>query len=368
MLKICHLTSVHYSDDIRIFHKECTSLAKHKDFDVTLIAVNCESRVINDVKIISVPCTYKNRTERIFKASRMVYLKALEVDADVYHMHDPDLLYYGLKLHKRGKKVVYDSHEDVPRQILGKHWIPKPLRLTISNCYEAFENYICKRLDFIIVSTPTIKERFLKVNKQTESVCNYPLLGENNQLPSWEERKDEICYVGGITKIRGIVELIDVMEVLPSIRLNLAGSYSPMTLREELMAKVGWEKVNEFGQVDRVQIINILNSSKIGIVTLHPQENYIDSLPIKMFEYMYSGLPVIASNFPLWEQIISENQCGVCVDPFNIPEIASEVTRLLNDAITAQRMGENGRKAVIEKYNWAIEEQKLISIYTSLAK
>jgi glycosyltransferase involved in cell wall biosynthesis len=366
MLKICHLTSVHKADDIRIFHKECSSLAKNENFDVSLIAVNCESKRWNNVSIISVTCDFNSRIERIYKASRLVYEKALEVDADVYHFHDPDLLYYGLKLHKKGKKVIYDSHEDVPRQILGKHWIPKPFRLVISKVYEAFENYICKRLDFIVVSTPTIKDRFIQVNANTESICNYPLLDENVSLPSWEERKEEICYVGGITKIRGIVELVDVLTHLDNIKLNLAGSYSPETLREELSLMQGWQNVNEFGQVNRQQIVSILNSSKIGVVTLHPQENYVDSLPIKMFEYMYSGLPVIASNFPLWERIISENQCGVCVDPFDINAIAVQVKHLLSNPELSEQMGRNGRKSVLEKYNWTIEENKLTTIYTSL--
>jgi glycosyltransferase involved in cell wall biosynthesis len=366
MLKICHLTSVHKADDIRIFHKECSSLAKNENFDVSLIAVNCESKRVNNVSIISVACEFKSRTERIYKASRLVYQKALEVDADVYHFHDPDLLFYGLKLHKKGKKVIYDSHEDVPRQILGKHWIPKPFRLLISKVYETFENYICKRLDFIVVSTPTIKDRFVQVNSNTESICNYPLLDENVSLPTWEERKKEICYVGGITKIRGIVELVDVLAHLDDVKLNLAGSYSPESLRDELKLKQGWEKVNEFGQVNREQIISILNTSKIGIVTLHPQENYVDSLPIKMFEYMYSGLPVIASNFPLWERIISENQCGVCVDPFDIKGIADQVNYLLSNPELSKKMGITGRQSVLEKYNWTIEEKKLISIYTSL--
>ena len=107
----------------------------------------------------------------------------------------------------------------------------------------------------------------------------------------------------------------------------------------------------------------MLNQSKIGIVTLHPKENYLESLPIKMFEYMHAGIPVIASNFPLWQEILTENKCGICVDPFNLDQIAEAIKYLLNNEEDARIMGINGREAVTKKYNWENEVKKLENIY-----
>lgn len=365
-IKVCHLSSAHPATDIRIFHKEVSSLAQDELFDVSLITINCEEKIVNNVKLVSANSKSASRIWRIIKHSKAVYKKALQVNADIYHFHDPELLPYGLKLKRKGKIVIYDSHEDVPRQILGKPWIPLFIRKPIAFFYEKYENYICKRLSFVVVSTPTIKKRFIQVNPNCEAICNYPILKENSDLPDWETRKNEICYIGGITKIRGIVELVQALEFLPDVKLNLAGPYSPESLRLELQAIPAWSRVNDLGVVDRFGIVNILNSSKIGLVTLHPQENYLDSLPIKMFEYMYAGIPVIASNFPLWEQIVSENECGVCVDPFDIQGIADAISKLLLNDSLSHEMGQKGREAVLKYFNWENEEKKLIEIYKKL--
>lgn len=367
-IKVCHLTSAHKANDIRIFHKEACSLASSGLFEVYLIAVNAEEKQINNVNVVSAKTKSTSRLLRILNHSKAVYKKALEIDAEIYHFHDPELLPYGLKLQRKGKIVIYDSHEDVPRQILGKHWIPSILRKTIATIYEKYEDYVSSKLSFIVVSTPTIKNRFSKVNIQCEAICNYPILKENIEIPSWTNRGNSICYIGGITKIRGIVQLVNSLKLMPNVRLNLAGAFSPTSLKNELQEIESWSNVDDLGYVNRDEIIEILNKSKVGMVTLLPQENYIDSLPIKMFEYMYAGIPVVASNFPLWESIVNENQCGVCVDPYNEEEIAIKTLELLKDDDKAEKMGKNGREAVIKYFNWENEEKKLIEIYLKLSK
>jgi glycosyltransferase involved in cell wall biosynthesis len=365
-IKICHLSSVHNNDDIRIFHKECVSLAKNENYDVSLITANNSEETVKGVRKIAVKFTVNNKLLRIYKTSKLVYQRAVELDADVYHFHDPELLPYGLKLRKKGKVVIYDAHEDVPRQIMGKPWIPFILRKPLAFIFELFENYIVKKLSFVIVSTPTIENRFRKIIPHCTAICNYPILKENMELPPWSSRKNEVCYVGGITKMRGIFELIDSLQYTKNVKLNLAGAFSPVELETELVTSTYWKNVNYFGVLTREGIIKLLNQSKVGIVTLHPQKNYLDSLPIKMFEYMYSGIPVIASDFPLWKEIVEENKCGICVNPTDPISISNGVRDLIENNDLAEQMGINGRKVVIEKYNWEIEELKLFEIYQSL--
>lgn len=361
------MTSAHQDGDIRIFHKECASLSEF-GYDVHLVIPNTTSRVEKGVQIHSFDLKTTSRFKRFLKTAHRTYKIALGLDADIYHFHDPELLPYGLKLARKGKKVIYDAHEDVPRQILGKPWIPSVFRSFFSKSFERFEDYVAKRLSFIIVSTPTIKKRFLKVNPKSEAICNYPILEEIKAPINWEDRANEICYIGGITEIRGIRELIDAMPMTNNIKLNLAGNYSPESFRDELTEKQGWQQVVEYGYVGRQEIVEILKRSKVGMVTLYPQENYLDSLPIKMYEYMFSGIPVIASNFPLWKEIIDENECGLCIDPKNPREIGLAINTILSDEIAAKKMGEHGRKAVLEKYNWSNEKAKLNSIYQSLVQ
>jgi glycosyltransferase involved in cell wall biosynthesis len=366
MKKVCHITSVHRPNDVRIFLKECCSLAK-AGFETYLVATNCESKIINGVAIIGVTAnkSSEDRISRILFTTLKVYERALELNADVYHIHDPELLPYALKLKRKGKLVIYDVHEDVPKQISGKYWIPAVLRKVIAPIVEQVENYYAKRLDAIIVANPDTKNRFIRINKTTIDICNYPIANEINNHIIWKEKYNEICYVGGITKIRGIVELILAI-AKTNVKLNLAGSYSPESLRSELEVLQGWENVNVCGFVGRKEISGILNRSKIGIVTLYPQANYLVAQPVKMYEYMLAGIPVIASNFALHKEIVEGNSCGICVDPQNPGAIANAIQVLLSNDEKAEQMGKNGRQAVLEKYNWAIEEKKLISLYKSL--
>lgn len=366
-IKVCHFSSVHQDLDTRIFYKECVSLAE-AGFDVHYVVPNATSRVEKNVQIHSFELKTSSRFQRMRKTTKAVYKRALELDADIYHFHDPELLPFGLKLKRKGKKVIYDAHEDVPRQILSKYWIPGIIRKLTSRAFEAYEDYVAKRLAYVVVSTPTIEKRFVKVNPNSTAICNYPILSENSAPAPWSERKDEICYIGGLTEIRGIKEIVQAMQHHASLKLNLAGTFSPIEFREEVSKLNGWDKVVEHGYVGRQEIVSILNRSKIGMVTLYPQDNYLDSLPIKLYEYMLAEIPVVTSNFPLWEQIISDCDCGICVNPKDPKAIAEAQSQILEDDRRAEQMGKNGRKAVLEKFNWTIESEKLVRIYNQLMK
>ena len=106
-----------------------------------------------------------------------------------------------------------------------------------------------------------------------------------------------------------------------------------------------------------------MNAPIAGMVIFRPVPNHINSQPNKLFEYMSAGIPVIASNFPLWQQIVEGNKCGLCVDPLNTRAIAEAIDYMVEHPEEAEEMGQNGREAVLEKYNWEIEEQKLLSFY-----
>ncbi len=363
MLKICHITSAHPRYDIRIFVKECVTLAK-SNYIVSLIVADNEADEVNDnVAIYSVDKP-QSRGKRMRETPKKIYTKILQLKPDVIHFHDPELMFIGLKLAKQGFKVVYDVHEDLPKQVLNKHWIPKIIRPIISKFVTLFEGYCAKYFHGIITATPIIAKRFQRYNSNTKSICNYPLLSElNNTNTDWNERKNLICYIGSISQNRGIIPIVSSL-VVSKFKLELAGPFSGDINLGELQEIPGGEYINYLGILNRVQIAALLQRVKIGLVTLLPTPSYIESLPIKLFEYMLAGIPVVASNFSLWQEIIEINKCGVLVNPHNPVEIANACQQLMAHSDLAKQMGENGRRAVIEQFNWECESKKLIEFYT----
>jgi len=362
--RVCHITTVHPPNNIRIFHKECVSLARC-GYEVTLLAANCKSETSNGVRIKGIQCAYRSKPERIMKVPWMLYKEAVKIDADLYHFHDPDFLPYSRQLVRKRKKVIYDVHEDVPRDILSKPWLPRVTRKVLAELVERFEDQVVKRLTSIVAATPAIRDRFIPFNNSTIDIRNYPMADEFTPLP-WRERRDEICYAGTIMPIFGIDNLIDSLNYTSGIRLNLAGWYSPTSYRKTLCQKKGWSHVNEFGSLGRKDVARVIERSKAGIVTILPEERHMNSLPTKMFEYMAAGVAVIASDFPLLRKIIEKHDCGICVNPLDPRAIAEAINYVTSNEEVSIQMGVKGRRAVEKNYNWTTEFRKLTELYDSI--
>lgn len=356
-IRVCHFTSAHNQLDDRIYLKECVSLKKN-GYEVYIVARG-ESQVINGITIVG--CGEpKNRRERMGTFARRVYKEALSLDCDIYHFHDPELLPYGVKLVHKGKKVIFDSHEDVPAQILDKTWLPGFVRKMVSTLYKKYETYAVKQLNGVITATEHIAEQFKERSKNIEVINNYPILTDiiYHDVP-FKNRNRIICYAGGISEIRGEQVMMNSIRNT-NAELHLAGPWKNKT-------EFADKKVFYYGNLSRKEVNDLYSKSMAGILLYQPAENHYESQPIKMFEYMAAGLPVICSDFELWKEIIEKNNCGICVNPNNIVEISNAINYIVENPQKAETMGRNGYKVVKEKYNWDVEEKRLYRFYDSIS-
>lgn len=360
---VAHLTSVHTRYDTRIFVKICRSLAR-KNYRVFLLVADGLGDDFNSgVEFRDVGKT-KSRLGRMIFAPHRLFKEAVVLDAEIYHIHDPELIPLGLKLKRLGKKVIYDSHEDLPMQILGKPYLNAVFKRVLSVLSAWYEGWALGKFDGVISATPHIQKKFTDAGIESITVNNYPVLDELvDDQESVQVKKNQICYVGGISQIRGIREIVLATGISRRVRLQLAGRFSEANFERDCHSMPEWRFVDQLGFLNRSGIRETLGRSFAGLVTLHPVINYVDALPVKMFEYMAAGIPVIASRFPLWREIIEEANCGICVDPLSPAEISEAIDYLMDNPHISQQMGRNGRLAVEKLYNWDVEEKKLLGFY-----
>lgn len=363
--KVCHLSSVHKVNDIRVYHKECATLAE-AGFQTTLIGV--EAAVPDrGVRVITLPST-GNRFQRMIGRTRAAYRHALEVSADVYHIHDVELLPFALMLKRRtGAKVIFDSHECFREDIVGKDWIPAPLRPLIGHTVGTLEDFIVRRLDLVIAATPHIAESFENQAQRVLTVNNYPLEEEFSVTRMNSTRRDGICYIGAISFVRGIIAFLDSLSFIDqSVRVDIAGPFAGKPVEAAVLSHPNWHRVTYHGEVNRLQVSQIYAGSFAGLVTFMPAPNHIFSQPNKLFEYMSAGVPVICSHFPLWRSVIQDGGCGIAVDPGEPSQIAAAVEKLRLAPDSCKEMANRGIKLVHETYNWSCEGRKLVETYDAL--
>jgi glycosyltransferase involved in cell wall biosynthesis len=364
--KVCILTSVHSPFDTRIFHKQAKTLAK-AGYEVALIAQHDKDEIVDGIKIVALPRP-RNRFWRMLGTWR-VFRLALKQKADIYHFHDPELLPTGLLLKLiTQSRVIYDVHEDYPEAILTKHWLPSLARKPVACFFNFLEKWAASQLDYTIAATDDIAGKFESKGKVT-TIKNYPILERFDSAFRRDIERPTLIYVGGLSQTRGISEIVQAMSYLDSsseAKLVLYGKFEPANYRDILKELNGFKKVAYRGWIEPEQVWLNMHKATIGMVCIHPVERYRIALPVKLFEYMAAGLPVIASNFPLWKEIVEGNNCGLTVNPLDPREIARAVEYLLGHPDEARKMGENGRKAVMEKYNWETESQKLLDLYEDL--
>ena len=368
--KVIHLTAVHNSEDNRILHKECVSLSK-AGFEVTLIAAGATQRSFEGVCIRSVRMA-GNRLARMIMTSYFVWRLAREQNANIYHLHDPELLPWGQILRCGGARVIFDMHENLPAALLTKQWLPSGVRRLLSLLLGASERLLLRGMP--IVFAENSYQKFYPWVRHAVTVLNFPDVEKVPDATRCKFGEFTAGYMGSVTALRGSVVSIEAVA-----RLNDTGTLcglhfvGPCTerhrvdlecrlqKRDRLRTKLhGWQSL-DVGW-------SIMAQCHVGLALLQEVPNYVESYPTKLFEYMALGLPVVVSHFPIYREVVERHSCGLCVDPSSSVAVADALRYLADNPSEAEAMGQRGRKAVRERFSWSQEADKLIAFYGELSE
>jgi len=368
-VKVVQLTSIHGPLDVRIFHKHSKSLVQ-AGYEVVIVAPKLSltgdaEEPRSGVTIRTVPRA-TSRLQRLGQTIWDVYRLAIAEDADIYHFHDPELIPIGLLLKLHGKRVIYDVHENLPLQVLTKPWISPLYRRAIGASAGRLECVGAACFDGIIAATQEIADRFPR--RKTITVQNFPDFAMKEGVP-YRKREPLVLYIGAISRIRGIREMIAAIQRVPACfgaRLAIAGPFDSPALESELRG-VSIPSVDVLGFQTQLSVAELLSRARIGLVLLHPTPSYLNAQPMKLFEYMRAGIPSIVSDFPSWRRIVEDTGCGLLVNPLDPEAIAVAIRQLLENPTDAEEMGKRGREASIARFNWGSERDKLLELYGALA-
>lgn len=374
-MRIAHLTISHLPLDVRVFHKECRTLAS-AGHEVHLLVPGPVPPDTDGVRFHALPGVGGSSAYfwRVWRRAPAIYRAARGVDADAYHLPDPALIPVALLLARRGARIVYDAHEDRPRQARTKYRAAgRPVvGFVTSLVWRLLEGIAKRRFDRFLAVTPEIARDYPA--GRTTVVANFPRVEEFDEAVDvpYRERGNVVVYCGSLNRFRCIreaVEAIGLVDPALDARLVLLGDMSRAHpgFRAELERLAGWSRVEAAGRLPRSGVVERLGEARVGLSLLSPRPEHVVARGNKAFEYMAAGLPVVVADFPVWREVVGANRAGLLVDPTDPRAVAAAIETLLSDPARAEAMGRRGTEAVASRYCWEAEGRKLVAVYDELS-
>jgi glycosyltransferase involved in cell wall biosynthesis len=393
-MRICFLADKHDLFDDRIYWKMAVPLVQ-RGFEVhyLLVGENNEKGISNEgvnYEILKIKTFSKNRYLNFFikrinpdNNYKSMLIKASLIKADIYHFHDLWINRIGKKLKNLSHSpvVFYDAREPYAEDYKSYSKSKGVFKIGI-NLFAYFidiwEKKCSKYYDLVISNEKVVRDNFRRVIgvSRAEVLFNYTDIYRDYENNSFENKKYDVIYCGGITEQRGVFKILEsiclVKLTIPNIKVLIIGKFASKELRENLEKYISKNNLNlnlELkSQVNYSEISKYYNQSRIGIVTLFPIKTFKICMPIKVFEYMAFGLPIVGSDFGPIKKFVEADNCGILVNPLDVRMISEAIIKLLRNKKLYSLYSDNGRKATLEKYKWEFEFERLLEFYTIALK
>jgi glycosyltransferase involved in cell wall biosynthesis len=361
-MKIAHASSVHRAGDTRVLHRECESLARNLG-DVTLVARNDPTLQENNVLRTRV-LTFEPHPGALGRIRNIVDVARLlrELEVDVVHLHDPELVLLLPWLRRRRCRVIFDVHEDIPAQFARKPTWPAPVRAGMRYVASGLVRVIRRLSDVVIVADPANLRYF----PEAETVENFPLESEFAGDPAALEERDRVVYIGAISDARGLPEMLDLAFLAGpefGLRTRVAGPLQPGDLLSKYATHPGLPHTDFLGVLSRPQVVEELSRARVALALLHDEPNYRHAQPTKVFEYLAAGVPVIASSLAGWQPLFPEGTGVVLVPPSDSASAGQVLRDLLGRPERLAELSREGRTSFRENWSWSSQEPALLRAY-----
>lgn len=372
MKKICIISTVHNALDNRIFYREACTLQK-AGYQVDLVGVHDKSETRQGINII--PIKRVNRYQRLILWWKVLHL-ARSTKADIYHIHDPELLLVTpiIKLLTH-KPVIYDIHEANPDFIETKEDIPYLIRYFVAVIFRWFEPLMARLHNGLIFADDQIAESFSHVKLPKATLFNFPEQSFLDNAFALSQQPHEhqpiVLHLGGQKRFRGTDLMLDsfqrVLNCVPQAQLMIVGPFTPPSLESEFRLEIERRNLTDSititGQVPFIEVSKYLIQAYIGWIPFMPVTKYLKNIPTKLFEYLAFGIPVVSSDLPSIRPFIENRITGLLVKADDPSAHAEAIIELLTNPSLAGFIGQNGQNAVRAHYCWSDMEKRLLDLY-----
>lgn len=310
---------------------------------------------------------------RIFGAPIQSYKALKKIDADVYQTWCLENMLVCMLLKRKGKKIVFQLREEHPYLYMLKKDKPMWFRRMVVSILLLLMKYFLRRFDFVLATGDDEGEILKEIGVKNYRIQgNFPFVNWdfNLSLDDYLNREDRIIYFGSIYNISCQEYILRALETTSNVKYLLAGKFrGTEAYHRELMKYPKWKDVEFVDGFNKEELADMMNRSTISNVLRDFSKTHFHNGNIgiiKVFESMEAGLPLICSDVPVYRRIWEEYKFGMLVDPTNPDQIVDAINYLVEHKEEAYKMGQEGRRAVIEKYNCEVVSKEYVEIIDAL--
>jgi glycosyltransferase involved in cell wall biosynthesis len=359
----------HPEDDGRVRAKIGRALVRG-GYQSHMICPGGKPGIAEDGVIVHPHTIPESRIARVRRHKQLANMVSA-LNPDVIHVHEPIML--GAMIKARGSaKIVWDVHEDYELELSTREWIPKPLRRLVWRLWDYRERKLLRHVDLVLVATPPLAERYQPLHANVVAVPNFTEIEIHEEPHEWT--KPHAVFTGAIFESRGLFQVIEALGRLRAkgfeLPMTIAGPFESHELEKRLLKAIETnglsDAVKYVGILPREEVVDLCRTATIGVVTHLPESQGEVAWPVKMFEYMACGLPLIYTTLGAVVRLVDDHEIGIAVEPFDIDALANALHRLATEPEAAEKYADSGRDLIRNRYHWSVIEPLLLEHYGQL--